>query len=450
MKRVIDTINQFFTSSYFIGFIGLVTLFSWIYEQEFLGIVLFVLLVSYSFITNKNTLPVAGIAIFIPFIFSEHFAIASFSNWLIPTLFLAAIGLTVHIIRFKPKFKNGRFSLGLVGLVLGFFTMGLFFDGDRHWTLWAVGVVVIFLFAVLYYFFNNTIEELNTNYLAKVFFTLGMIIVIQVCIYYYRQPDLMESMRVKSLEIGWGISNAIATVLLLTIPITGYLITTTKKNILYIIGFTLQILTMFFTFSRGGVLILLLLIIPIIVFITIKSKHLLSLFLKFTLMFFIVLYSFLILMEPLIEIFEPMITKGFDDSARIALYLEAFQNFKEYPLFGTGLFYKFEVKGKIFWYHNTILQMASSKGLVGLVAMGIHFFEKYKNTFKKSSTFSIFLLFALFMTDLHGMIDVTYYALYYVVPLIFVLILLEKNDQISSKQNNQANNKIPVSKNDQL
>lgn len=434
MKDIFNKIDIHIQNNTILYIVGTISVLCWALGLELVGLIFFVTLASYGLIRLENTLPVLTSFLFVPVIFKRHFTIADFNIWLLPAIGVFVIALIIHWIKFRPKLKQPKFIFGFLALIVAFITMGIGSGKPFYFNYWLTSVGVIALLVVVYLFFNATLAKVDIKFFAKLFMTLGLVIFVQIAIYYATVDSFYFAIMRKSLHLGWAISNAIGTVLLFTIPITAYLIISSKRNAFYIIATVLQLVAMLFTFSRGAILALVIGAIPIIIYLYKYSYDRMKFIVKSEFIFIGIMLLVVFLFGPLSEVLKFMVATGFDDRLRMEDYLLAWNNFLDFPIFGTNLYYLFEIKGKIYWYHNTLLQMASSMGLVGLLAMLYHWFEKYRVIVKSFNPFNVFLTIALLMTEIHGLIDVTYFAVHFMIPLIAILLIMEKNTSINLEQ----------------
>ena len=112
------------------------------------------------------------------------------------------------------------------------------------------------------------------------------------------------------------------------------------------------------------------------------------------------------------------------------IYQKALQQVKENWLFGKGLFggYMFnadEGSNSFVWCHSTILQALYSGGVVGLIGMLYHLFEKYFYLIKKINFNKFILLVGFALSGGYGLIDVSYFFINYMVLFIIITILCD-------------------------
>jgi O-antigen ligase len=112
-------------------------------------------------------------------------------------------------------------------------------------------------------------------------------------------------------------------------------------------------------------------------------------------------------------------------SGRINLYIQAWEMFKTSPIIGIGtvLSVKYGVSA---WYHSTLFDTLAGLGIIGLVALGFHLFQKYKFYIKNIKDPFVFLMYiGIICSGLYGMIDVSYYNIIWLFIFVAMLSCLE-------------------------
>ena len=115
-------------------------------------------------------------------------------------------------------------------------------------------------------------------------------------------------------------------------------------------------------------------------------------------------------------------------NGRKRIYEEMLENVKEYIYFGRGLFDSPDKEGthEYLWGHNLYIHAIYTTGLFGLGALLVHLFQKYYVLLKKPNKKTIYVALAFFACGLYGLVDVTYYYLNYMIVMIAILALMEK------------------------
>ena len=151
-----------------------------------------------------------------------------------------------------------------------------------------------------------------------------------------------------------------------------------------------------------------------------------------------------------ISIKDKIFADGLGDTGRICLYEKAMalwtKNFVNMT-FGSGIIS--EIEGQ--WYngtsqvvylvyHSTFFETIVMGGIVGLLALIFHLFEKYKQLYKKDLAFALAMAIGYFLVDIYGLIDNTYGMYYYMVPLVIVMASLDVDKDVAIFETKRYNN----------
>lgn len=380
----------------------------------------------------ENIFYIVPIIVFVPFMFSHSFDVYTTPKCIYVAIGLLILGLIIHFIRFKPKFKRGHFLLGISLLGITMITGGIGFKEADYFANviivagCAIGMVFVYLLL------SSTVK-VEFEKFALLMTCLGLYLTFQLLTYYLLQDSIIKALSQKLSNVGWGISNNIALMLLVTIPFTTYLcyINTTKKCLLYYILAVIQMAAVVLTYSRGALLAMIVgIVIMVIIGMKMGSdkKLLKNLFLITTAL---VILFVVVLCISSREIFEKMMALILDfdfkdGNNRFPIYKTCLEKIKHYPIFGCGMLSCFDAEtGQFMWAHSTILHTTTTMGLVGTIALIYHMFEKYYYFFKKAELWKLMVILSLGMSDLYGMIDVSYYFINYMVLMIVILSVVD-------------------------
>lgn len=380
----------------------------------------------------ENIFYIVPIIVFVPFMFSHSFDIYTTPKCIYVAIALLIIGLIVHFIRFKPKFKRGHFLLGILLLAITMITGGIGFKEANYFSNFIIVTGCAGGMALVYWFLSSSVKvEFEKFSLLMTY--LGLYFVFQLLTYYLVQDSIIEALSQKLSKVGWGISNNIALMLLVTIPFTTYLcyINKEKKCLLFYILAIIQMTAVVLTYSRGALVAMFVgIIFMIIIGIKMGSdqKLLKNLFIITTIMVVLVVAALCLSSK---EIFEKMLAMILDfdfkdGNNRFPIYRTCINKVKQYPIFGCGMLSCFDSEtGKFMWAHSTLLHTATTMGVVGTIALIYHMFEKYYYFFKKKQLWKLMVIISLGMSDLYGMIDVSYYFVNYMVLMIVILAVVD-------------------------
>lgn len=419
MKKIID----FTHSLKFLILVSFVTLCFWTLKLESIGIFIYLGLMMVVFIFSKDTMPI------IPLLFNALFMVStlplSFSDiplYLYLTPIVLISGMVIHIVKFKVKFNKGKMLPGIIIMALAMF-LSSFNAAElslNYWFYASIGIV----YALIYIFFVNTFQGDNKKYLLQMMFILGILISIQVVIHFIQAEDFVQEMIDKELVLGWGISNQIATYLVMFIVIAVYFITTLDRGYLLVPVMVFQSVMLLFTLSRGGILAYIL-ILPLLVYLTFKKsdrklEHLISFLVSAAVLAII----FLIGKNKILPLFDYFLRTGFDDNFRFMVWNDAWNVFKRHPLFGGGIFAR-EGPKDYQMYHNTFIHVLGTMGIVGLIGLLHQLYMQFKITLGHYKKENLFLALALLGAHIHGLVDNVYLMPQFMILMLVIVAVVE-------------------------
>jgi O-antigen ligase len=188
-----------------------------------------------------------------------------------------------------------------------------------------------------------------------------------------------------------------------------------------------EIIALYFTLSRGGIMAFILTLPFLIYYLFYDYEKKFSLFLNILISLTIFAFIIYFLRDYFILIWNRVTKSFFADNGRFDLWEEAIILFKSYPLFGAGLFAR--VEGDYFgFYHNTFIHTAATLGIVGLISILWQIINVFKLFFKNLNFKKAILLIALFGANIHGMVDNVYYMPQFMVIFFIVIAAVENYD----------------------
>jgi len=415
---------------YFMLLSGL-TFVSWVFKLDLIGTMTFSLFAFILLIFKKNAIHVVPVLFNMLFIISrKDWDIASLPMFyfFIPVIIIS--GFVVHYIRFRKEWVFGKLTLPFILLFVGMVLSVLTQHEYHQYQLFYIAFGLFYL--LFYLFFTQTIHGDQLDYLIQLFFVLGILVSFEVLYHYISHGDIASSLREDRVHLGWGLSNYVATYLIIFIPAAIYFVKNKPLKFLSSIVIAFEILMLLFTLSRGGTLTLIILTPFLVLYLFYHQKHKLNIVLNVLLIFALLSMLFIFrtdYIQPLLDRFYHLdLTDG---SGRVDLWRQALQKFKENPLFGAGVLSRFE-GGRFHFYHNTILHTMASFGLVGLASLIWQMIVVIILFFKKTNSKIMILFLAIFGANIHGMIDNVYYQLQFMVIFFVIVAVVEAyhRDQI--------------------
>lgn len=400
-------------------------------EFVILGLIFCFLLSMYN-----NSFYIIPFLVLIPFVFARPFDAYTTPICIYIGLSLFILGIILNFIIYKPKMKVGSFFIGLSVLGVAVILGGLLTKAS-YLKAQIMFSILCFLGLLVTYTFLSSTSSADFNEIARVFTYLGIFLLMQIITFYAIQENIIDSLLKKTMNVGWGSTNNIGLMLLMTIPFTIYLAISKKtwETILYLFLATIQVIALVLTYSRGSIasmIIGLIIYLPICLF---HAKDKLTLICTFNilclLVFFLISYISKYYPDYYSRFYEYVFKIDLDSiNGRVPIYEKIMEIYKEHPIFGYGMFAPFaqnesEVITTYEWGHSTLLHTLYTMGFVGVGCLFYHLFEKYFRLLKKPNIKKTAILFSLAMSGLYGLFDVSYYFICYMVVLIILLAIVE-------------------------
>ncbi len=400
-----------------------------------IGIIIMVILIFKN--DSSDTIP---LIVFLPFMFARPFDAYSLPKMIYGACGLALIGILIHCIRYKPKLKLGHLFYGILALGIAMILGGINIQSIYRWQQFFIMFAAVGIIIVLYIFMISSSKKKSFSEISLIFTCLGVLLSLQTITFFIFSNDLSYHLAYKQLDVGWGISNNIALILLMTAPFTVYLIFTKNKtqSIIFSILAFLQIFSLIFTFSRGAILAL---FIEIIIFMIMAIKKAIKNEYPWKIILLILgcfMAIGILLFWKVVNIYEEfwinfkkmIINMDFSSmTERMKIYTNTLKNMDSHWLLGQGIFSPMyngdELTGGYSWAHSTILHTLSTMGLVGVGALFFHFFQKYYVLLKKPNYIKLIILVSFAGSGLYGLFDVSYYFINYMIPLVCIIILTD-------------------------
>lgn len=353
------------------------------------------------------------------------------SAYLVPAIIALAIVfplLAYDLFRKKVKYDNKIF----IGMIFLMITMIFSIVNAPNVIMPMLGIIMMFCYTFLFLYYYNkrgSGEDLKRDreYLCRTFNYMVIGILFEVLLYMLEIQafsNLKQFFSSKQVILEWAMTNYIAMILLMIIPLSSYLYINNQKKIYLLLFIVLEFFLVVIMLSRGAYLAILIVSVPFIIYFTsgIKDK------ITFTKLSLFALFAFLIITLTVLipsgivkSFFTALDQRGTSLSGRQILYKVGMQVFKTYPLFGGGVYtseyYISLVAGSVY-YHNFFVQTLATIGIVGFIAFAFYIFQILRTTTKRGS-YNTYVLFIIINITIHGLFDTTYYN-----PLVMVILSL--------------------------
>ncbi|MFA6843499.1 MAG: O-antigen ligase family protein, partial [Bacilli bacterium] len=394
----------------------------------FLGVLSFII-----FVTCKDTYYVLPILLYTPFCFSRPFTATTIPNGLYIGGAIFVAGVIMHIILKKPRFKLGAFFYGLLALLIGMIMGGLLYKNDNYWLYLGLmtGISIVILF--IYTYLAGTARHHSFSQLAAMMVILTFLLLAEM--YAHEKllhPDAMFS--VKDIVLGWGCTNNIAMILLLSFPFAVYF--AIKSNYLVsalgIIVLILGFIGIVLNYSRGGILAGSIVLIASLIYIFVKNKSKLLMLLYYTilagLLFYLIVYlqsNFPTLIPGIMHNISQIHLDTFN--GRFAIYEEMLNQSRSQIFFGYGVLHTTDpaITNYYLWGHNLYIQTLYTMGLFGIIGLSIHIVQKYYLILTDFNSKKMVVLLSFIGAAIYGMLDISYYYINFMIVLLVILVVME-------------------------
>jgi O-antigen ligase len=360
------------------------------------------------------------------------------SGWRLPVsiiiISLTALGFVLFFIknklwqRISPKKTPLFYELSV--LSLAFLLSGAFSDKwvGKNLTFAIINIAVWF---VLFLFIYHGLEEDSTEECIRYFCYIALLIALVLIgemVFLFATSDAIfagGAIDKESVLLGWGIWNLIGVSLSVLIPVLFYGVQNNKYPWLYFAVATLTFITAVLTMSRNALVFATLAYGASVLIGCFVGKHKKAFRIITALGILAVIAFAIVFWDKISNLLGDYFERGFSDNGRYNLWMLAFDNFKSSPVFGNG-FYGFDVETAVFGplpkqAHNTVFQLLSATGVVGLLAYGAYRIRSAIPFFRRPNMMKTYFGASILVLLGGSLLDNFIFNVY---PMFFYLIAL--------------------------
>ncbi len=279
---------------------------------------------------------------------------------------------------------------------------------------------------LLFYFFT-TFDERSRERFALCLVLTGLLICAELLFAYCTTVQFTDGNVVKeSVVLGWGVWTTIGGLLCLFMPASFYFAASSKHGWLGILSGILHLICILLSQSRGALLIgagLFALCMIILCFVGKNKKQ--NRIIAACLVLFGILGG-VVLFEKIQSVLQNFINYGFGDNGRFAIWQTGLEKFLSNPIFGSGFYDSYineewTMSVVPYFYHNTLIQILASVGLIGFAAYLFHRVQTVLTVCKRPNIYKTFMGICILGLLLFCMLDVLFFCIY---PMIFYALIL--------------------------
>lgn len=428
-----EKVNNFLNTPNYIVVMTLLTALSFALGGEIVYYLLIVLLAGYICIFSEDLLPLVPIFVFVYVAPSVHNNPGRADNTLFSggsLIFVILIGLVLlgcfayRIIRDREKYfrRGNRLMPGILVLCGAYLLSGVGSAG--YWSVAGKN----FLFSLAqcagvllpYWLFTNGIDwkKVRKDYLSWIGVGVGCVLMLEVlCIYYLNSVLSNGVIDRERIYAGWGMRNNIGCLMAMAIPFAFSLAVHYHKGRYGIMGGAIFLFGVLLTCSRTSMIfgiVAYLGCVGLLFFSADNWKRNLTSTLG---IIGVILALVLIFNKPLRRMFDDVIYDTSELGHRFAIYRNGFKSFFRAPIFGTT----FYPGRNLTWgwassdvrnvlpdrWHNTVIQLLASCGVVGFAAYVYHRVQtvqlalKFRSREKRLVAISVVVMLLCSQLDCH-------------------------------------------------
>ena len=322
-------------------------------------------------------------------------------------------------IGFRSMFKT-KYKLlgGMVILGISFVLSGLgsaLYEGFEVKNLIFAGVQIAAL--ILPYFiisFGVKWNRVVKDYIAFAVILFGLVVSAQIVFAYITNGVIVDKKPDNTLiYTGWGVNTNMGAMIALAIPFAFYYIAKDKNIFINNLVVLVLIFCNVLTLSRNSILVGMIFYAICLIISLFKSKKAITKIITI-LFIFLLIACFYVFSNHFFNVLGFSFSRGFSTSGRDRIYENAIETFFSYPLFGGG-FYAINstlLPSEVGWnsffprmWHNTILQVMATGGIVCLIAYLIHRIQTAKLIFAKFNIENGFIALSILSLLLMSLLD---------------------------------------------
>lgn len=340
------------------------------------------------------------------------------------------------------KLLSGMVILGLGYILAGAFSGRYFSNGVMNPVFALLQFISVFL---VYWLLSGAVrwDRVRPEYIGWVGLGAGLTVCFQLIVVFIANNVIRDSKILTGLIFsGWGNTNNIGCMIAMMIPFALFLARRTGKIVLFNTLAVLMVCFVCFTCSRTS-MVAAFLAYGASMAVVLRDPGQRKTFLKFNGMILLILLILLIVFhKPLSLMFTELRDRGLNPRRRELVYPEGIRIFFENPIFGEGFYpssdkiQEWSTVEKIkavlpARWHNTVIQLLASCGLVGLLCYSVHRLQTIRLFWKKRNTDIIFIGFSLCSLLAMSLLDCHFFnigpTLFYSMALAFAEHLKTEN-----------------------
>lgn len=362
--------------------------------------------------------------------------------------------IVMAIVRTVGSIKRGTFKANPVFIGLCAFVVAMLLNGvfSQYHTIMGT-VYALFLalvFPGIFCFACGTFQVNGRTFerIAFSFLVLLAVLTIELVVAYLTYGNLFEDGSIVrgNIRFGWGTYNNFGMYATLCIPASFYLAAKYKDGWAFLFAAILNMIVAFLSMSRQAILMDGILFVACAIWLLIRTKGRARLYNALVIFSFafVGLVAMAAMYKQFAHVFSSLAASLETGSSRTDIWKQGLEVFLNYPLFGGGFFSRKQwIWGESGFanvipvmYHNTVIQLLASGGLIGFGTYAVHRIQTVLSFFKNVTHDRVFIALTISGLLLVSLLD---NHIFYLFPTIIysmllgVLVLSEKKVEIKGE-----------------
>lgn len=345
-------------------------------------------------------------------------------------IFASALTVRTGTTVFKKKFRPTPTFYGLCALAAAFMLNGVFRAGYNYMDL-VYGAFMAFFFLVIFVLMKDNVHTDKNLFerIAYSFIALSAVLVLELIVAYLTTEGLFTDGKINRghLMFGWGVYNTLGMLLVISIPAAMYIAGKHKYGYLFYLYSMVVFAASFLSTSRQAMVGAAIIFPVCMIILLVKGKNrIINLCITGAAVVACVIIA-CVYWNYIYSFFEKILSNLVVDgkpngSGRWALWVKAWEEFKIAPIFGTGFYAdlpeSLDTVGLDIiplMYHNTVMQLLASCGIVGLAAYVVHRVQTVISFFRNVTSDRAFIALTILALLILNLFD---NHLFYILPTL--------------------------------
>ena len=395
----INKINAFLRSPEFVALAAVLTAAANIFCLELALYTVFTLIAVYVCLLGDDLRPMMPLVVFCylaPSVINNpgRNAASVFSGvggiYILCLGIIIALAVSTYVFRNRKTFFARKRPL-LTGMLI---LTGAYMLGGIGSTAYPDAALKNILFSVLqgaciivpYYLFSGSLDWQHTrkDYFAWVGFCAGGLLVVEILWIYLSGNVIQDGVIIRQqIYTGWGMYNNMGAMLAMMIPFAFYLATKYRKGWLGTVIGSAFFVCVLLTCSRNSIIIAAAVYLVCILLMLSYARNRRHNTIALVTVSTVLVLVFVLFHDQILLLFSDLLNRGLDPSSRDDIFWEGLKLFADAPIFGSSFYspgyqpWDFSIVDSFSAFfpprwHNTIIQLLASCGIVGLCAYILH------------------------------------------------------------------------------